>query len=113
MKLTKEQALILCADIWNYAGQKGIAKAEAIIELGISFDMSGNCPCCHYVLKTLGKMNCSLCPTVNLWPDGFCLGDSDSPYLLYVESCGNSRHNALAIRDGAIEALEKLWENGE
>ena len=53
-KITKEEALVLCADIWNWVAVLNSDKRDAIMKLfpGSEYTLIENdCPCCHYVAQ--------------------------------------------------------------
>lgn len=88
--LTKRQALELTRDLWQWLAEN--PKREKLEWPGWHEHgyMNANCPCCQYTIDNDpdGKVNCSMCPLITLWPVPirFCL-DPSSPYIQWRDDC--------------------------
>lgn len=116
-KMTREQALIECRDLWikiRDCGAKSCsAKADHLLDHQQMY--AHNCPCCEYTRQHLGNgnVNCRYCPLLHLWKTPItesispCLGD-DSPYLPFEENRGTPED-----ADKIVQECQRLLDGGE
>lgn len=116
--ITKEQALIACADHWNLLNHRPfLGKAEAARRLWPGLQQLRNfCWCCQFAWDPKRRqVRCWRCP---MWPSKswnsvWCLCESvDSLYWKWrtAPSYVAEAKHAAAIRDLALQKLEELWE---
>lgn len=109
-KITEEESLIGCADMWNYIGHKKKMKHTTFKELWPNFEeIAGDCWACHF--DSFHGDYCENCP---MWNGSVtkCL-DSDSSYIKWEMVHPRSKEGvqaAFAIRDLALYKLEKLYK---
>src|SRR5690348_4261408 len=103
-KLTKKQALELCAELWHW-----IAKQNKRHEgVGPKYwwpgfdrrEIINACPCCEFAKDARGRVDCNKCPLLSTWkPDGVnvpCYSPK-SPYLKWLNSTGKSASRYASI----------------
>ena len=106
-KYTMQQCLEEMYILWEAVSK--VDDAEVDLKTKICRKLLGerqyNCPCCHYVMKLTGKINCTYCPAIQLW-NGDCIS-KDSLYREWKNFCNTNetkKQIAKVIANWAKEA---------